>query len=243
MKGIILAAGRGSRMGDLTNNLPKCRTLLHGKELIQWQLDAMERAAIKEISIVRGYLAETFDFDVTYFENERWPHTNMVTSLVTAKEWLEIDTCIISYSDIVYSADAVKRLIDFPGDIVITYDPNWSDLWKMRFDNPLSDAENFQLDGHRVVEIGGRASSVQEIEGQYMGLIKYTPAGWAKVKEYLIRYNQDEIDNIDITKLLQGLIVSGVFINAVAIMDKWFEVDTESDLKIYSSKYKTSPIK
>jgi len=243
MKGIILAAGRGSRMGDLTNNLPKCRTLLHGKELIQWQLDAMERAAIKEISIVRGYLAETFDFDVTYFENERWPHTNMVTSLVTAKEWLETDTCITSYSDIVYSADAVKRLIDFPGDIVITYDPNWSDLWQMRFDNPLSDAETFQLDGDRVVEIGHRASSVQEIEGQYMGLLKYTPAGWAKVKEYLIRYTQDEIDNIDITKLLQGLIVSGVIINAVAIMDKWFEVDTESDLKIYSSKYKTSPIK
>ena len=243
MKGIILAAGRGSRMGDLTNNLPKCRTLLHGKELIQWQLDAMKGAAIKEISIVRGYLAETFDFDVTYFENKRWPHTNMVTSLVTAKEWLDTDTCITSYSDIVYSADAVKRLIDFPGDIVITYDPNWSDLWQMRFDDPLSDAETFQLDGHRVVEIGHRASSVQEIEGQYMGLLKYTPAGWAKVEEYLIRYTQDEIDNIDITKLLQGLIDSGVVINAVPIIDKWFEVDTESDLKIYSSKYKISPLK
>ena len=34
MKGIILAAGRGSRMGTLTKNLPKCRTRLHGKELI-----------------------------------------------------------------------------------------------------------------------------------------------------------------------------------------------------------------
>ena len=167
----------------------------------------------------------------------------MVTSLVAAKEWLETETCITSYSDIVYSAGAVKRLINFPGDIVITYDPNWSDLWQMRFDNPLSDAETFQLDGQRVVEIGGRASSVQEIEGQYMGLIKFTPLGWAKVKEYLIRYTQNEIDNIDITKLLQKLIVSGVTINAIAIMDKWFEVDTESDLKIYSSKYKTSPIK
>ena len=54
MKGIILAAGRGSRMGVLTDNLPKCRTILHGKELIQWQLEAMEEASIKEISIVRG---------------------------------------------------------------------------------------------------------------------------------------------------------------------------------------------
>ena len=64
MKGIILAAGRGSRMGDLTTNLPKCRTLLHGKELIQWQLDAMKAASINEISVVCGYLAETFEFDL-----------------------------------------------------------------------------------------------------------------------------------------------------------------------------------
>ncbi|MDC0092768.1 phosphocholine cytidylyltransferase family protein [Alphaproteobacteria bacterium] len=242
MKGIILAAGRGSRMGDLTDNFPKCRTFLHGKELIQWQIDAMKKAGIDEISIVRGYLADTFKFDLTYFENERWSQTNMVTSLVAAKEWLETGTCITSYSDIVYSADAVKRLINFPGDIVITYDPNWSDLWKMRFTNPLTDAETFQLDGHRVIEIGHRASFVQEIEGQYMGLVKYTSAGWTKVKEYLNTFTQAEIDNFDITKLLQGLVEVGVVVNAVAIMDKWFEVDTESDLKIYNSKYKTSPI-
>ena len=60
LRGIILAAGRCSRMGDLTNHFPKCRTVLHGKELIQWQLDAMKGSSIKEISIVRGYLSETY---------------------------------------------------------------------------------------------------------------------------------------------------------------------------------------
>jgi choline kinase len=243
MRGIILAAGRGSRMGDLTNNLPKCRTLLHGKELIQWQLDAMKRASIKEISIVRGYLPETFDFNVTYFENKRWSHSNMVTSLISASKWLEKSTCITSYSDIVYSVDTITKLINFSGDIVITYDPNWSELWQMRFDNPLSDAENFRLDGDRLIEIGLKASSIEEIEGQYMGLLKFTPQGWLKVKEYLAGLSQKEIDNIDITNLLRRLIKVGIVINAVAITDKWFEVDSESDLKIYSSKYKTSPIK
>jgi L-glutamine-phosphate cytidylyltransferase len=243
MKGIILAAGRGSRMGTLTNNLPKCRTRLHGKELIQWQLDAMEEASIQEISIVCGYLAETFDFDVTYFENERWSQTNMVMSLVAAKEWLETDTCITSYSDIVYSSDAVTKLLNFPGDIVITYDPNWSDLWLMRFDNPLSDAETFRLDGDRVIEIGRRASSIKEIEGQYMGLVKYTPVGWVKVNEYLKKLNQEEVDKLDVTKLLQGLIDSDVVVNAVAISDQWFEVDSESDLNVYKSSFPLSPIR
>jgi len=242
MKGIILAAGRGSRMGALTNELPKCRTILHGKELIQWQLEAMEEASIKEISIIRGYLAETFEFDVTYFENERWLQTNMVASLVAANDWLEKDTCITSYSDIVYSSDAVIKLMNFPGDIVITYDPNWLDLWLMRFDNPLSDAETFRLDGDRVIKIGGRAALTQEIEGQYMGLVKYTPAGWRKVNKFLKGLNQEEIDKLDVTKLLQGLIDSGVVVNAVAIIDQWFEVDTESDLNAYESNFLTSPL-
>ena len=167
----------------------------------------------------------------------------MLTSLITANEWLETDTCITSYSDIVYSSDTVKKLISFRGDIVITYDPNWLDLWNMRFDNPLLDAETFKLNGNKVVEIGNKASSVYEIEGQYMGLIKYTPIGWEKVKQYLNQFTQSEIDKYDITKLIQGLIQNGVVVNAVAITDKWFEVDTESDLKKYNSKYKTSPIK
>jgi L-glutamine-phosphate cytidylyltransferase len=243
MKGIILAAGRGSRMGALTNDQPKCRTVLHDKELIQWQLDAFGNAAIEEIAIVRGYLAETFDFDLTYFENKRWSETNMVMSLNAAREWLESDVCITSYSDIVYSSDAVKRLIDADGDVVMTYDPNWRDLWSMRFEDPLLDAETFRLEGNRVIEIGYRASSIEEIEGQYMGLVKYTPKGWAQVAEYLNNFSQDELDKLDMTTLLQRLIDAGVVVNTVPIQDKWFEVDSEADLRSYESNFKTSPIR
>ena len=243
MKGIILAAGRGSRMGVLTRDQPKCRTVLHDKELIQWQLDALTSASIEEIAIVRGYLAETFDFDLTYFENKRWSETNMVMSLYAAREWLENDICITSYSDIVYSSDAVKRLIDADGDIVMTYDPNWKDLWSMRFDDPLSDAETFRLEGDRVVEIGNHASSIEEIEGQYMGLVKYTPKGWAQVAEYFRKFSQDELDKLDMTSLLQGIIHSGVIVNTVPIKDKWFEVDSETDLRSYELNFKTSPIR
>jgi len=243
MKGIILAAGRGSRMGVLTRDQPKCRTVLHDKELIQWQLDALTSASIEEIAIVRGYLAETFDFDLTYFENKRWSETNMVMSLYAAREWLENDICITSYSDIVYSSDAVKRLIDADGDVVMTYDPNWKDLWSMRFDDPLSDAETFRLEGDRVVEIGNHASSIEEIEGQYMGLVKYTPKGWAQVAEYFRKFSQDELDKLDMTSLLQGIIHSGVIVNTVPIKDKWFEVDSETDLRSYELNFKTSPIR
>lgn len=235
MKAIILAAGRGSRMKGLTENQPKCFTVLHGKRLIDWQLDALRSAGADEIAIVRGYMGDSFPYDITYFENTRWAETNMLMSLCTAGEWLRRDTCIISYSDIVYGAGTVERLRQGTGDICITYDPDWLRLWSLRFEDPLSDAETFRLNaGDEVVEIGGRASSVEEIKGQYMGLLKFTPAGWGQVEEYLSRFSQDVLDQMDMTKLLQGLIASGVKVHAIRIGEPWYEVDNEQDLAQYS---------
>jgi choline kinase len=161
----------------------------------------------------------------------------MVSTLLSAKEWLENDTCIVSYSDIVYSSDAVKTLINSRGDITITYDPNWHDLWSMRFADPLSDAETFKLKGDLVSEIGNRANSISEINGQFMGLIKTTKSGWKSIKKYLSVFSEKEIDVMDTTRLLQGLISSGVDIHAVPISDLWMEVDSERDVKIYQQEY------
>ena len=233
MRAIILAAGRGSRMGSLTTILPKCRTILHGKELLQWQLEALDNKKIKKIGLVRGYLAETFNEKISYFENNRWSESNMVVSLTTANSWLEAHNCLVSYSDIIYSKDVVNKLIEAKGDVVITYDPNWEILWSMRFNNPLDDAETFKLKGDIVVEIGNKANSKKEIEGQFMGLVKFSPNGWKKVSNYIKKFDQKIIDKMDMTTLLQGIINNGIEVRSVAIKDKWYEVDTENDFKIY----------
>jgi len=234
MKAIILAAGRGSRMGSLTENLPKCRSILHGKTLIDWQMDALQKAGITDIAIVRGYLADSFHFDLPYFENRRWAETNMVASLACAEDWLKTETCIVGYSDIVYLPDTVSRLMNCDGNIAITYDPNWSALWNLRFSNPLSDAETFRLDGDRVVEIGNRAALIEEIEGQYMGLLKFTPPGWKQVANHLTTLDQSTHDAMSMTKLLSELIASGIAVTAVASPEPWYEVDSEKDLRLYN---------
>ena len=235
IRAIILAAGRGSRMGGLTDNLPKCRTVLHGKELITWQLDALNGAGISKIAIVRGYLADTFDFIVHYFENIRWSKTNMVSSLLESNSWLKESVCVVSYSDIVYSKNIVEELVKSKGDIVITYDPNWEKLWSARFHNPLSDAESFKIDGNsKLLEIGKKVNDIIEIQGQYMGLLKFTPNGWSQVEKLLSRFSRIEVDNMDMTSLLSDLIKDGVRVDAHPIDDYWFEVDSESDLVAYS---------
>ena len=58
MKAIILAAGRGSRMGNLTDESPKCLVELRARPLLEWQLMAIREAGIDDIAIVNGYKRE-----------------------------------------------------------------------------------------------------------------------------------------------------------------------------------------
>ena len=87
MKAIILAAGRGSRMKDLTDERPKCLVELRGKPLLEWQLEALREAGINEIAIVTGYKRELLvNRGLTEFHNPRWAETQMVSSLACAEE-------------------------------------------------------------------------------------------------------------------------------------------------------------
>ncbi len=100
MKAIILAAGRGSRMNHLTDDIPKCLVKLNGKSLLSRQIESLRKAGISEIGIVTGYkhelLRNVADFE---FHNPHWADTNMVSSLVCADSWLRYEPCIVSYSD------------------------------------------------------------------------------------------------------------------------------------------------
>ncbi len=240
MKAIILAAGRGSRMRNLTSKLPKCMTVLFNKKLIEWQFLSLNHNSISEIGIVAGYLKDTFKYKNRYFVNDNWENSNIVSSLLTANEWLRNHTCIISYSDIIYEKKIIDQLIKAKGDIVITYDPNWLNLWKMRFENPLIDAENFRIKNNILQNIGGKSKNLSLIQGQYMGLIKFTKVGWNKVENFLNKLDQNEVDKLDMTKLFKKLLKQGFTINCVAIDGKWFEVDSETDIKNYQLNYEKS---
>lgn len=236
MKAIILAAGRGSRMGAATDLRPKCLAELGGRPLLDWQVGALRQAGVDEIGIVRGYrgdLLENRGAD-RLFDNPRWSQTNMVRSLVAAAEWLSVAPCVVSYSDIVYQPSAVRSLASTPAWLAITYDPNWLHLWSRRFPDPLADAETFRLaaDG-TVLEIGNRPRSVAEVEGQYMGLLKFTPDAWAEVERLLDELPAAEADRLDMTSLLGRLIARGKPITAVPYVGSWGEADNQADLALY----------
>lgn len=232
MRGIILAAGRGKRMGDLTDNHPKGMLSLHNKTLIEWQMLAMQHAGVNEISIIKGYRAEVFSYQVHYFENTRWEQTNMLSSLLCAEAWLSQDTCLVSYSDIVYKSDVVQSIQNAHGDIVITFDPNWLSLWQQRFSDPLSDAEIFKYENNMLIDVGGKTKNLSDIQGQYMGLLKFTVNGWNKTKEFLEQFSRDVIDKLDMTALLKLMLNNNFKISVVAINTPWCEVDNITDFQL-----------
>ncbi|WP_291325457.1 phosphocholine cytidylyltransferase family protein [Desulfovibrio sp. UCD-KL4C] len=235
MQAIILAAGRGSRMKEATKDLPKCLVELMGKPLLHWQLEALRKGGSSDILVVRGYLAEKLSGDFSTVDNLRWADSNMVETMRHASAWLGKGPSIIAYSDIVYSAEHVQALNKSKYDISITYDSLWENLWKIRFEDPLSDAETFREADGKLLEIGGKATSIDEIKGQYMGLLRLTSRGWAIFSDLFSELGQKKVDKLDMTALLRLLLDKGIEIGAVSVAGKWAEVDSMEDLIVYEN--------
>ena len=236
MKAIILAAGRGSRMKSLTDERPKCLVELRGKPLLEWQLESLRAAGISDIAVVTGYKRELLaGRGLSEFHNPRWAETNMVSSLACAESWLQGEPCIVSYSDIFYSPVAVQSLINCEATLAVTYDPNWLQLWTERFGDPLLDAETFRLSATKTLaEIGNKPQSVDDVQGQYMGLLRFTPEGWAEVVRLRAELSPQQRDSMHMTNTLQRVIDAGrVPIAAVAYTGEWGEVDSSEDLSVY----------
>ena len=231
-RAIILAAGRGSRMGKETESKPKCLTLLKGKSLLEWQLSSLKKAGIHSIDLVTGYKSDLLKPFVSQTHlNKEWATTNMVSSLFCAPAF-EGDT-IISYSDITYAHDHIVALKNSPHDIVITADIEWLKLWSLRFTDPLEDAETFAYDHKTLVSIGETPKSLSEINAQFMGLIKLSQIGWDRLYSAFIQFSNEERKKLDMTTLLNYLLSIGITIHIEFISGKWCECDTYEDVLKY----------
>ena len=224
-------------MLSLTEDRPKGLVAVGGKPLLDRQVAALRAAGIGEIGAVSGYMAAALEGrGLTLFHNPRWAETNMVASLACAADWLKDGPLLVSYSDIFYQAEAVRALMAAKAEIAITYDPLWLGLWSKRFADPLVDAETFRLSpGGHLLEIGARPTSLEQVQGQYMGLLRFTPAGWAEIEALRSALPNQSRDRLDMTGMLRLLLDRGMVIDAVSAPWLWGEVDSEADLAVYQA--------
>jgi L-glutamine-phosphate cytidylyltransferase len=232
LKAIILAAGRGSRLKYLTEDLPKGLVKLAGKSLLEWQVSSLKAVGVDDITIVTGYCKEAIEaLGFKTCHNRDWASTNMVSSLLCAVDLITEKT-IVSYSDIVYSPDVPRTLLECNEALGVVYDLDWLELWSARSDDPLDDAESFRIgkDG-RILEIGKKVSDINEIKGQYTGLMQFTPEATGWINTFLENSRTDP-SKLDMTSLLNHLITAGHALQGVGIHGNWCEIDTPNDLEV-----------
>lgn len=237
-RAIILAAGRGSRMKEHTKEKPKCLNVLANDTLLNWQLKSLNKAGIYKITVVKGYKADLIQGDFNTVTNEIWEETNMVASLFCVP--FEQCNSIISYSDIVFKSEHIKSLKRAEGDIVITADLKWKELWEMRFEDPLSDAETFKSKANVLKHIGGKTNDMSEIEAQYMGILKLTSKGWSQMSKVYHSFTNEVQCKLDMTSMLSELLERGILINIVFVNGGWCESDSYSDILVYEKEMQSN---
>lgn len=230
-KVFILCAGKGTRLRPLTDEVPKCMVKYKNIEIIDYILESLRINDLNDITLIKGYKHEKLNKKNTKeIINYKYDTTNMVSSLFTAEEYMdESSDIIISYSDIVYSPEIVQKLLLSDDPISVVIDKDWYNLWSQRMEDPLSDAETLKLNKQNyITEIGKKAKSYSEIEGQYIGLIKIKRT---MVKKILNFYKTSNLDpNIYLTDFLTLISKNICPLKAVIINGEWAEFDTIEDL-------------
>lgn len=239
MKAVILAAGQGLRLRPLTDDYPKCMVEYKGKQIVDYILEAMREAGIKDVILVKGYKAEVLNKAGTVSViNPRYDQTNMVASLFCS-EHLWDDDLLISYADIVYPASILNALIAEQHPFAVAVDKDWEKLWRKRMNDPLKSAETLKLspDGF-IRELGKKPRGYEDIQGQYMGLIKIKKEILPQIKEFYhsldraATYDGKNFDNMFMTSFIQLLIDRILKVKPVFVRGGWLEIDSIEDLKI-----------
>ena len=138
MQAIILAAGMGKRLGDLTHDNTKCMIKVNGVTLIERMLYQLDKENLKRIVIVIGFeglklknFIYTLNITTTieFIENQIYDQTNNIYSLFLAKEKLQTDDTILLESDLIFEDSLLKGLIhaDYSSLALVAKFESWMD--------------------------------------------------------------------------------------------------------------------
>jgi choline kinase len=233
--GVILAAGRGKRLEELSHNMPKPLVEVGGTTILQNLVESLIRNGVRKIVLVVGYRAGLIvdhlsrysdDAELVFVENEVFDDTNNIYSLWLARDHLEDGFCLFE-ADVFFEEGLIGRLIDHPaGNVMVV------------------DRYTPQMDG-TVVSLGegDRVSSVHLKRGQgedfdFSG--KFKTVNFYRIGADFYRgYFREDLDgyieNDEVSYYYEAIIRDGIEAGhefaALRVGDlRWWEVDTKEDL-------------
>ncbi len=252
MIGIIIAAGLGSRMRELTEDKPKCLLKINGKSLIEWNYQSLVQIGCENIYVITGYKQEKIvDLGYKTIFNKDFRQNNVLHSLMSAVNLFDHEL-IISYADIYLEKFIYEELFNIKKNIVISVDKDWQDYYNDRLGVPISQSENLSLDKYgNVFEIGKQVKVDKKKKYfEFTGIFKTSLEGSYLIKNTFLKLNKVLKKNdiflhgktwykSDISDLLHYMIKNNITDVTPHIISKgWAEFDTKEDyLRLEKIKY------
>ena len=249
MKAIFIAAGEGSRLGNLTKDLPKPLVDVNGKSILERQISLLRKNNVNDIVVTTGYKKEKFTFkNIEYVHNPNFREQEQTGSLMTARSKIVGDV-LIMFGDILFEEIILQQMLDSKGDIVIAVDKDWEKSYEERHDNPKSKADKVLIKDGKVIQISAKNIEVNNDNdvGELLGLIKLSMKGSKILIEQYEKLENSHTgkfhDAVSLKKakfvdMLQELLSLGTIITPVSIKGKWCEIDTKHDLEIAKKMFK-----
>lgn len=244
MRGLIVAAGRGSRMEPFTARQPKCLLPMAGRPLLAHTVDNLRAAGCEEIIVVVGYRAESICIpDIVRVVNRDYHSHNILHSLMKARAYLE-GPLMIAYADIWVEPTIYRALARADGDLVIAVDRDWRAYYEGRTAHPISEAEKVHYDSSgRALRLGKslHCSPPHGIAcGEFLGLWRMSAEGTHRFRtafeELDVRLRPEQPFQTAtrwsaayVTDMLQELIDRGSEIPCCFVDRGWAELDTWQD--------------
>jgi choline kinase len=243
MRPIVIGAGRGSRLGPETDDIPKTLVPVMGRPMLEWILDALGAAGFsrRDVVYICGYRADVLRArypEFTFVDNLEWERNNILASLLCAREHLH-GGFVSTYADIVYRGSAVKKAVASPHSKVLVCDTDWRRRYVDRSQHPETDGEKMRAAGERVVELSRRIVS-EEASGEFIGVTKFSADG---AQEMIAAFDEASaawtgktwregrtFEKAYLIDLFQDMIERGSAFHRVDTHGGYMEIDTREDL-------------
>lgn len=249
MQAIILAAGMGKRLGELTQDNTKCMIRVNGTTLIERMLHQLEAQHLERIVIVIGYQGQKLkDYVATlgistpilYVENPIYDQTNNIYSLYLAKDYLlEQDTLLLE-SDLIFEDAVLERLVHhpYPSLALVAKFESWMDGTVVTLDEE-DNIKRF---------ISPQQFSFEEIPSYYKTVNIYKFSKHFSTSHYipfLEAYCKALGNNEYYEQVLRVItLLDKPELKALRLSDEsWYEIDDIQDLDIAESIFAENPLK
>ena len=219
---VILAAGRGTRMRELTAEVPKPMIEVRGKPVLQHIIEGLRDAGIRELLVIVGYHADTVqnffgdgsrhDVSIQYATQTVQDGTGRVVQL--AKKFVGKSPFILSYGDILVDPVNYKRVADLPENIAAI-------ITVTRGEDVTKGGAVFVNDQMELVDLREK-SQPGEVKSPWYnaGLYAFRPS----IFEFTVKLKPSPRGEYELTDAIRGLAQSRKKVKALELMGEWADV-------------------